>query len=140
MKKDETKIWLNRVKKALLAEGFRDPGLLQIWKPKQVFGLVKDILDIYQMHVRGFEGGRLDSEIELSRRYLEHLTHPSRPATEELTGILDRYAIPYKITEKDHKIYVEIEPPENLTDWRPLVVVGGILGVTLLAAHLLSKS
>lgn len=139
-KNEETKIWLERVKEALYAEGFRNPGLLQIWEPNQLFGLVKDISNIYQMHVRGFADGRLKPHIELSLWYLQHLTHPSRPATKELAEILKSYNIPYRIIEDEQKIYVEIEPPETLTDWRPLAVVTGILGAALLTAYLLSKS
>ena len=51
---NETKKWLERVKQALIEEGFRDT-LLQIQKPNQIFGLVKKIDDIWELHFRGFE-------------------------------------------------------------------------------------
>jgi len=75
------RIWtpyLDRAKEALIKEGFRDT-LLQFWKPGQVFGLVKPLDDTYEIHVRGYQDGTLDAEIEVSREYLEHLIYGSYP-------------------------------------------------------------
>jgi hypothetical protein len=65
-------IWLKTVEEALKTEGFV-PTVFQEIKAGQVFELVKNLPDGWQMHVRGFENGRLEAEIEISRWYLEHL-------------------------------------------------------------------
>jgi len=122
MKMNETKIWLERVKQTLMNEGFSDT-LLQIVKPNQVFGLVMEIDDIWQMHVRGFEDGHLEPEIEVSKKYLEHLDpkfRHTKPAIDVLTKILNRYSIPYEITGEHEQLEWRIEPPNTLTEWQPL--------------------
>ncbi len=120
--------WLERVKQALLAEGFEDT-ILQIVKEGQVFGLVRGISSIWEMHVRGFEDGHLEAEIEISREYIEHLDGKYRkPAISELTKILDKYDIPYEVVG-DWKIESKLEPPNTLTPWRPLVTLVTIVGI-----------
>jgi hypothetical protein len=77
------RVWvlcLDCVKDVLVREGFRDTPL-QIWKPEQVFGLVKPLDDVYEIHVRGYQDGTLDAEIEVSREYLEHLSHAAPTPT-----------------------------------------------------------
>jgi hypothetical protein len=63
---------LEVVRRILLSEGFHEP-LLQGWREGQVFGLVKLLNELVEVHVRGYEDGTLDAEVELSREYLEHL-------------------------------------------------------------------
>jgi len=78
--------YLDRAKEVLIKEGFRDTPL-QIWKPEQVFGLVKPLDDVYEIHVRGYQDGTLDAEIEVPREYLEHLTCGSHPYNHHLLEI-----------------------------------------------------
>ncbi len=78
---------LGVVKRILLNEGFYEP-LLQAWKPGQVFGLVKPLNELIEVHVRGYEDGTLDAEVELSREYLEHLWYGSKPYYGCLINIL----------------------------------------------------
>jgi len=133
--KEELRRWLESVKNVLLAEGFK-PTILQMMKPGQVFGLVKDMGDIWQMHVRSFEDGRLESEIEISRHYLEH-PGTSRPATEELCGILNRHNIPYNWEgQLRTPVQVKTEPPGTLTDWRPLLAIGVLTAAAVAIAYL----
>ncbi len=76
--------WLETVRQVLLAEGFKNT-MLQVVKPGQVFGLVKRMDPVWEMHIRGFEGEVLESEIEVSRDYFEHLDDRfRREATNEL--------------------------------------------------------
>ena len=118
---NEVREWLERVKQALYVEGFRDT-FLQVWKEGQVFGLVKKIDDIWEMHVRGFEDGHLEAEIEVSRDYLEHLNDKyRRPAINRLSKILDRHNIPYNVVGNP-EVMSELEPPRTLTPWKPIVV------------------
>ena len=87
---------MDYVKEILIQEGFTDPTPLQIWKEGQIFGLVKKIDEDLEMHVRGYDDFTLDSEIELSREYLEH-PYDCKPYYGPLLEILRRYRIPYRI-------------------------------------------
>jgi len=120
--------WLQSVHQALLNEGFADPGpLQQVVKRGQVFGLVKRLDDVWEIHIRGFDDETLEAEIEVSRDYLEHFNDRYRTdATVELTRILDCYGIPYTITGALPHTTVRLEVPEGVTPWRPLATVAGI--------------
>jgi hypothetical protein len=136
---NETKIWLKRVEQMLIEEGFRDTPL-QIQKPNQIFGLVKKISDIWEMHVRGFENGSLDAEVEVSRDYLEHWDNRyRRSAINELTELLDQYSIQYEITGEPIRLDLRIEHPNTLTEWKPLLTLGIVIGVLFGIAHMLRK-
>jgi len=93
--------WLDMVHQALLDYGLSDPGpLQQVVEPGQVFGLVKRLDDIWEMHVRGFENQILEAHIEISRDYFEHFNDRFRKdATPELIRILDAYGIPYTVND-----------------------------------------
>lgn len=121
---------LTRVEEILEAEGFIDPGILQNHKDGQIFGLVKDLDETWQMHVRGYKGGGLEAEIEVSRWHLEHLQDgPTirRPACQELRGILDRYGIYYTTNSTLSYQNETLQTPATLTDWRPLATILGIV-------------
>jgi hypothetical protein len=113
------------VKAALLDEGFTDPTPLQVWKPGQVFGLTKSIDDKLEMHVRGYDDDSLDSEVELSREYLEH-PYNSRPYFGPLIEILSRHGIPFNATRPLPHDPGAVSVPERLTPWKPLAVLAGL--------------
>lgn len=120
--------WLQAVKEVLLQEGFCGT-IFQTTKPGQVFGLVRKLDNVWEMHVRGFSDGLLESEIEISRDYLEHFNDRYRTdATSELTQILDDHQIPYRITGSLPQMRVELYPPKQLTPWKPIVGVSAVLG------------
>lgn len=138
MERGEIGRWLEDVKQALLIEGYK-PTVLQIVKPGQVFGFVKDVGDAWQYHVRGFEDGHLESEFEISRYFLEH-PDTSRPATDELRKILDKHGIQYGWEgQLKAPIQIKTEPPGTLTDWRPLVAIGVALAAAAAIAYLCRK-
>lgn len=85
---------MNEVKNILLKGGFHDPALLQVQKEGQIFGLVRKVNDLLEIHVRGYNDSTLESEIELSREYLEH-PYDHEPYYGPLLDILRRYKIPY---------------------------------------------
>jgi len=123
----EIEEWLEMAKEVLGQEGFRHTPL-QVVKPGQVFGLVKKVADIWEMHVRGFDDGRLESEIEISRDYFEHLDNRfRRDATPELKQILEIYQIPYKIEEDAPYSMVVLPYPESVTPWKPIAAIAGIV-------------
>lgn len=122
----EIEEWLETAKKVLVQEGFRHT-LLQVVKTGQVFGLVKKVGDIWEMHVRSFDDGRLESEIEISRDYFEHLDDRfRRDATADLKQILDAYGVPCSIEGDISHSTVVLPYPESVTAWKPLVTVVGI--------------
>lgn len=80
---------LPSLKQALKQRGFYDPGVLQLYKRGQSFGLVGRLDKILEMHIRGFKDGLVEAEIEISRDYFEHLGPKScRSAQSELESIL----------------------------------------------------
>lgn len=117
------------VEEALEAEGFSDPGILQNYKDGQVFGVVKDLDETWQMHVRGYKDGSLEAEIEISRWHLEHLQDSPlirRSAHQELGEILHLHGI-YYTTNSTFPYQEETpQPPAAVTDWRPIAAILGI--------------
>ncbi|MEJ2047803.1 MAG: hypothetical protein P8X92_07660 [Dehalococcoidia bacterium] len=123
-----TSEWLQRVKEVLSLEGFNDT-FLQVRQSGQVFGLVKKLDNIWQMHVRGFNDERLEAEIEVSNDYFEHLDENyRRDATPELRQILDAYQIPYQSKGSLPQMGITLDPPNQLTPWKPLVAIVAVAG------------
>ena len=131
---------MKRVREALIHEGFFDPTPLQVQKEGQVFGLVKKISDDLEMHVRGYDDFTLESEIELSREYLEH-PYDCKPFYGPLLKILHRYNIPFTIMRPLPKDPELIRVPKNKTPWKPIIIVGSIslVGFGLIWLALKSK-
>lgn len=85
------------------------------------------------MHVRIIESydsfGQLlviDSEIEVPREYLEHLSadFPSQPYYGPVLDILRRCGIQYNIVGFLPQDPVLVNRPTQLTPWKPLLAVG----------------
>jgi len=131
-------VGLADIEQILREEGFQDT-LLQVQKPGQVFGLVKRLdppWEIWEMHVRGFEDGHLEAEIEISRDYLEHLDDRyRRSAGTELSQLLSKHGVPH-VVERGGNVKLDLEVPETLTPWKMIAVA---LGVIALALYVLSK-
>jgi len=113
---------MDYIKEILIQEGFTDPAPLQIWKERQIFGLVKKINDDLEMHVRGYDDSTLDSEIELSREYLEH-PGECKPYYGPLLEILSRYKIRYEIIRPLPRDPSVIKVPKNKTPWKLLMFI-----------------
>ena len=58
-----------------------------------------------QIHVRAFKDGRLETEHELSNRYIQHLWSHRRSAHAEVKEILERHRMP---TERVSETFVPI--------------------------------
>jgi hypothetical protein len=76
--------------------GFTDP-IFQEWKTGQKFGLSRPLSSLLEWHVRGFADGMLDSEVEISRNWLQHLAARSGSYYSPLLRILDRIGIPFSV-------------------------------------------
>lgn len=120
--------WLMEVKDILIQEGFAATPL-QINEPGQVFGLVKKLDYEWQWHVRGFNDGRLESHIEVSNDFLEHLNpEHRRDASHELTQLLDVYGVSCEITGDFPVMDLVFRPPEQLTPWKiPAAIIAGTI-------------
>jgi hypothetical protein len=112
---------LTSVKRILLNEGFRDARFLQTWKDGQVFGLVKPLNDLLEVHVRGYVDNTLDAEVELSREYLEH-PYDVKPFYGYLVDILRRHDVPYEIVKALPPNPQHVQVPKNPTRWKPLML------------------
>ena len=128
---------MDRMKEILLCEGFADPTPLQVQKEGQVFGLVKRISNELEMHVRGYDDFTLESEIELSREYLEH-PYDCRPFYGPLFEILHHCRIPFTIMHALPEDPGSVRVPKK-TPWKPLVIFGSSLLVGLWVIWLASK-
>jgi len=87
--------YVERFRRTLLAEGFRNVGLFQIWKKGQMFGYARRLGTNLEWHVRAFVDGTLESEVELPRTTIHHLLH--RPYLHDglLTQLLSHHRIPF---------------------------------------------
>ena len=92
--------YLERVRTALEAEGFRSTPFQ--WRHKgHEYGLIKD-LGHNQIHVRVYEDGVIDAEIEVHKRYLEHLWSPRPSAHREVKEIFQRHGIPIRFVNEHY--------------------------------------
>jgi len=119
---------LTTIKKLLLEEGFYDTGILQSWKEGQVFGLAKPLENLLEVHIRGYLNNTLDAEVELSREYLGH-PYEVRPFYGYLINILRKYHIPFEIIRPLPPYPQYVLVPKNLTKWKSLIFLIGIVGV-----------
>jgi hypothetical protein len=101
----DTLVWLRTAKAVLLAEGFRRDPLRQARKPGMVWGVVRQEPNDMQIHVRAFKDGRLETEHELSNRYVQHLWSHSWGAHAEVKQILGRHGLP---TERVSETFLPI--------------------------------
>ncbi|MBI2077580.1 MAG: hypothetical protein HYT80_04300 [Euryarchaeota archaeon] len=84
--------YLERIRSALEKEGFQSTVLQ--WRHKgHAYGLIKDLGD-KQIHVRVYEDGVVDAEIEIHKRYLEHLWSPRPSAHKQVQRIFTKHGIP----------------------------------------------
>jgi hypothetical protein len=90
----DTLMWLRGAKAVLLAEGFKRDPLRQARKPGMVWGLVRQEPDHMQIHVRAFKDGRLETEHELSNRYVQHLWSHRWGAHVAVKEILAKHGMP----------------------------------------------
>ncbi|MFH0848656.1 MAG: ParB N-terminal domain-containing protein [archaeon] len=76
--------------------GFTRP-IFQEWKTGQKFGLSRLLSNLLEWHVRGFLNGMLDSEVEISRNWLQHIAAKPGPYYSPLLRILDMIGIPFSV-------------------------------------------
>lgn len=83
------------LRRTLLAEGFKNVGLWQIWKKGQVFGYARRVGNDLEWHVRAFVDGSLESELEPPRTTIYHLIRWPYLHDGLLAQLLGRHRIPF---------------------------------------------
>lgn len=126
------------IRSIFLQEGFSDPSPLQTVKPGQVFGLIKKYGQVHELHVRMYDDGSLDSEVELSRDYLEH-PHDCRPMYGPIIDLLIRHSVSFAQNRPIPPDPVQVGVPNKLTAWKPLAVGAGIIAAGSLLAWLATR-
>ena len=101
--------------------GFTDP-IFQENKIGQRFGLARPLSSLLEWHVRGFVDGKLDSEVEISRNWLQHLAARSGSYYSPLLKILDRIGIPYSVVGRILPDAAYVYLPELFGQMIPLEV------------------
>src|SRR5688500_4907649 len=87
-------LWVKAAKAILLAEGFKREPLRQARKPGMVWGVIRQEPNDMQIHVRAFKDGRLETEHELSNRYVQHLWSHRSGAHVAVKEILSKHGLP----------------------------------------------
>jgi len=96
--------------KALLSEGFKTTRL-ENKKPNQIgCGLAKRLSKPWEMHVRLFDMQQgliaIQAEVEISRRYIQHIRSVRAPVIYEVEQILKKHQIEYKIWNAKIRDYI----------------------------------
>jgi hypothetical protein len=95
---------------ALLSEGFKMVKL-ENKKPNQIgCGLAKRLAKPWEMHVRLFDMQQgliaIQAEVEISRKYIQHIRSVRAPVIYELEQILKKHQIEYKIWNAKIRNYI----------------------------------
>jgi hypothetical protein len=137
---------LENVVNALKSYGFKEVGL-EFYKGEK-YSLSMKIYNIWELHVRIYQDGFIDSHFEVSRDYFEHLQYPTIPSIYE---VFDFYRTAYNklhifdnvakkwIKEIRNHYLVTLNSPRSLTSWEPIVVTVGALSVIGITAYALSR-
>lgn len=92
--------YLEAVRAALEAEGYKSTPFQ--WKHKgHAYGLIKD-LGQKQIHVRVYEDGVIDAEIEIHKRYMQHIWSPRPSAHEEVQKILRKHGLDTELVNEQY--------------------------------------
>ena len=109
---------------------------LASWKGEK-YGLSKKLENDLEWHVRVYvtsDAVLLESEIELSRDYFEHLNTQSKPYYKTLGRLLQERSIPFcevRHTPPDPELLLL---PTSRTPWKPLVMVAGLMFLVLVGS------
>ncbi len=113
---------------------------------------IRLVLDYpWELHIRLYSDGFIESEVEVQREYFEHLGERrlfvAYEAFEFFRGFYDRFHLFYKKEEKWvikvlDNFRVRLNPPKSLTPWKPVVtgiVTLSVVGLLVYALKRLSK-
>ena len=97
----------------------------------EVYGLRRLLKHPWELHIRIYENGFLEGEVEVRREYLEHLSRRRVFVVYEIydyTKVLSDLFLFYKpkrrwVAKIISNFVVRLDPPERLTPWKPIVVI-----------------
>src|ERR671924_1322494 len=105
------KIKKDEIIKTLISEGFRRVKL-ENKKPYQIgSGFAKKLMKPWEMHVRLLEVQQqgliaIQAEVEISRRYIQHIRSTRAPVIYEIESILKKHRIEYRIWNAKVRDYI----------------------------------
>jgi len=97
----ERAAYLAKVRSALVAEGFRSTPFQ--WRHAgHEFGLIKDLHNGRQIHVRVYDNGIIDAEYEVHKRFVQHLYSPRPSAHRAVQRIFTKHGIPTHLVNEHY--------------------------------------
>lgn len=143
---EELQTFLEQARNALLAEGFYSTPM-QYRKKAQVFGVIKEHGHDLQIHVRAFANGVIESEVELSNRYIQHLWSPRRSAHAEITKVFEKHGVLTDTINTEFRTRTGADRdqmPRVLTKTRDVVRAGvglaGAVGAVAIARYIQKRN
>lgn len=115
--------------------GFYSPLLQE--DHRQVYGLIKELDEVYQLHIRVFSDGLVEGEIEPRAIYLEHLNSKySYSAHQQLEWLFRVLSINYVVRRPTPYscLAPSVNKPKNLTNIPQ--IVGGLATAVIAVAVL----
>jgi hypothetical protein len=129
--------------RALIAEGFRKVKL-ENRKPYQIgSGFSKRLKSPWELHLRllNLQKGMIGihAEVEISRKYIQHIRSVRSPVIYEIESILKKHKIEYKIWNARVRAYItniidnhqiKLRSPRlGATPWKPMMAIGITLAI-----------
>lgn len=140
------KIKIEEVVNTMKTSGFHEEKL-EVYKGEK-YSLVMKFYDIWDLHVKVYSDGFIDSHFEVSREYLEHINYETIPSIYEpfefYRTAYDKLHIFDNVTKKWIKevrsnYLVTLNPPSTITPWKPISVIAGVLAGIGFIAYALSR-
>ena len=134
---------IEEVIKALKEAGFREVRQ----EGDELYSLSVKFYDIWELHIRVYRNGFITSHFELSRDLFQ-LNYPTVPSVYEpfefYKVAYDRFHLYDAVARKWVKdvlgnYLVTLNPPHDLTAWRPIKVVHGVLAGVGIIGYALSR-
>ena len=138
------------VRNVLSKEGFGETRMEYPKSSRLGHGMIKEFED-WQVHVRLFRHGKniqIDGEVEVSKKYCEHLTHGWLPAFDLCIDLIEKHFGEFWVYHKECNQYVQrllddrvlnLDDPESKTDAAILAVGAGLAIGAGVALALLKK-
>lgn len=93
--------YLAKVRSALIAEGFRSTPFQ--WRHRgHAFGLIKEHGHDKQIHVRVYDNGVIDAEVEIHKRYVQHIYSPRPSAHRYVQRVFSKHGIPTHLVNEHY--------------------------------------
>src|SRR5690242_15199973 len=137
------KIKKDEIIKTLISEGFRRVKF-ENKKPTQIgSGFTKKLTKPWEMHVRLLDMQQgliaIQAEVEISRKYVQHIRSVRAPVIYEIESILKKHKIEYRIWNAKVRAYItniidnhqiQLRAPRlAATPWKPMLAIAITLAI-----------